>query len=53
MNLFKIFVKDDLPAVGLTGFREKKQDYTQTPPANYNFNRQIFTANYTKNFFLM
>ncbi len=52
MNLFKIFTKEK-QAVGLSCFRDKKEVYTYEKSSNYNINRQIFTANYTKNFFLM
>lgn len=53
MDLLNLFIKDDVPAVGLTGFRDVKKDVYTPENKDFNFNRQIFTANYSKNFFLV
>ncbi|MBR1424897.1 hypothetical protein IJ579_04985 [bacterium] len=53
MDLLKFFIKDDVPAVGLNCFRDTKEDYSYIPRETYNYNKQIFTPNYTKNFFLL
>lgn len=53
MDLLKFFIKDEVPAVGLTCFRDKKEEMKFTPPKHYNYNRQIFSADYSKNFFLL
>lgn len=53
MDLLNLFIKDDVPAVGLTGFRDEEKDSYCTNDKDFNFNRQIFTANYSKNFFLV
>lgn len=54
LELLKLFIKDEVPAVGLTRFKDKKEkifDYGEPPKLN--FNRPIFKPNYSNNFFLM
>lgn len=53
MELIKFFFKDEVPAVGLTKFKDKK-DYAPTYQIpTINFNKQIFKPNYKNNFFLL
>lgn len=53
MELLKFFIKDEVPAIGLTQFKEKKEknSYYETP--KFNFNKPIFKPNYSNNFFLL
>ena len=54
LELLKFFIKDEVPAIGLTRFKDKKEksfDYGEPPKLN--FNRPIFKPNYSNNFFLM
>lgn len=53
MELLKFFIKDEVPAVGLTKFKEEKEDYHIAQPLRLNINRQVFKPNYSNNFFLM
>ena len=52
MELLKFFIKDEVPAVGLTKFRDAKEKCT-VEPLRLNINRQIFKPNYNNNFFLL
>lgn len=52
MELLKFFIKDEVPAVGLSSFKEKKNPYSYTPQPVYNFKKRAFTPNYSNNFFL-
>ncbi len=54
MELIKFFLKDEVPAVGLSKFRDKK-DYSagRNFERNYTFRKQYFKPNYNNNFFLM
>jgi len=53
MELLKIFIKDEVPAVGLTKFKEKKEEKSYNIPQRLNLNRPAFKANYSNNFFLL
>ncbi len=53
MELLKFFIKDEVPAVGLTRFREKRNPYVYTKQPELNFKRRTFKPNYSNNFFLM
>jgi len=51
MNLLKFFLKDEVPAVGLSKFRDKKsQTYYEQRERGYI--KQYFKPNYENNFFL-
>ena len=52
MELLKFFIKDEVPAVGLTKFKETT-DRSSVPPLRLDINRQIFKPNYNNNFFLL
>lgn len=52
MELLKFFFKDEVPAVGLTIFKEKNL-YRNLEPVKLDFRRQIFKPNYSNNFFLL
>lgn len=49
MDLLKFFLKDEVPAVGLNKFRDKK-DYDQKPTS---FRKKYFKPDYSNNFFLL
>lgn len=53
MELLKIFIKDDVPAVGLTKFKEKKEEKSYNIPQRLNLNRRTHKPNYSNNFFLL
>ena len=53
MELLKFFIKDEVPAVGLSKFKEKKNPYNYTRQPVLNFKRRAFKPNYSNNFFLM
>ncbi len=53
MELLKFFLKDEVPAVGLSRFKDKKDRYPGYQPPKINFNRKIFKPNYSNNFFLL
>jgi len=53
MELLKFFIKDEVPAVGLSNFRNKRNPYYQTPQPVLKFSRRAaFKPNYRDNFFL-
>lgn len=52
MELLKIFIKDEVPAVGLTKFKEKKEEKTADIPRCLNLNRPTFKQNYRSNFIM-
>ena len=52
MELLKFFIKDDVPAVGLSKFKPLKKE-CNTEPLRLNINRQLFKPNYSNNFFLL
>ncbi len=53
MDLLKFFIKDEVPAVGLTRFRDKRNNYAYYEPPKLDFKRQVFKPNYSNNFFLL
>lgn len=53
MELLKFFFKDEVPAIGLSKFKDKKTQYYQPQLKKLNFNKQIFKPNYANNFFLL
>lgn len=53
MELLKFFIKDEVPAVGLNVFREKKDLYQSYEQPRLNFQRKIFKPDYSNNFFLL
>lgn len=52
MGLLKFFLKDEVPAVGLSKFRDKKSE-CQYQQYNKGFRKQYFKPNYSNNFFLL
>ena len=53
MELIKFFFKDEVPAIGLTKFKDKREYVPVYEIPNINFNKQIFKPNYKNNFFLL
>lgn len=53
MELLKFFIKDEVPAVGLTKFKEKTDKYSYYVPQRITPVRQVFKPNYSNNFFLL
>jgi len=53
MELLKFFFKDEVPAVGLSKFKIKKEQSYPTKIKSLNLNKQIFKPNYANNFFLL
>ena len=52
MNLFKIFIKNDVPAVGLGYFRDEKPNYS-SDFMKENVRQSFLKPDYSKNFFLL
>jgi len=52
MELLKFFLKDEVPAVGLSKFIEKKEK-TYYQEQNLGFRKQYFKPDYSNNFFLL
>lgn len=53
MELLKIFIKDEVPAVGLTEFKEKKDERVNVNiPQRLNLNKQTYRQNYRNNFIM-
>ncbi len=53
MELIKFFFKDEVPAVGLSRFKEKKDLYKYYEQPKLDFQRRVFKPNYKNNFFLL
>ncbi|MBD5402558.1 hypothetical protein HDR58_07145 [bacterium] len=53
MELLKFFIKDEVPAVGLSKFKNQKEKFSYYKPSKPNFNKPIFKPNYSNNFFLI
>jgi hypothetical protein len=53
MELLKMFFKDEVPAVGLTRFKIKKEKHNSYIGQKLNFSRPVFKPNYSNNFFLL
>lgn len=53
MDLLKFFIKDEVPAVGLTRFRDRRVKYENYEPPKLNFKRPVFKPDYSNNFFLL
>lgn len=51
MELLKLFTKNEVTAVGLTQFKEKKLKYAAQKPSSYQ--RKYFKPDYKNNFFLL
>ncbi len=48
LELLKFFIKDEVPAVGLTRFKDKKEKiFDYGVPQQFDFNRPIFKPKYT------
>lgn len=56
MELLKFFLKDDVPAVGLTKFKDREPEEEKTPshvPQRLNLNRRAFKMSYSSNMYIM
>lgn len=54
MDLLKFFIKDEVPAVGLSKFKEKNDRYySNYEQPKLHINRRVFKPNYNNNFFLL
>jgi len=53
MELLKFFIKDEVPAVGLSKFKDKKERYYQYEQPKLTVNRPVFKPDYSNNFFLL
>lgn len=53
MELLKFFIKDEVPAVGLSRFKERKSKSSYYEQPKLNIQRPVFKPNYSNNFFLM
>ncbi|MCM1338065.1 MAG: hypothetical protein NC191_00150 [Muribaculaceae bacterium] len=53
MELLKFFIKDEVPAVGLSKFKVKKDSYSYENRLKINFSKPIFKPDYSNNFFLL
>lgn len=52
MELLKFFLKDEVTAVGLSKFKEKKEKYGRNEQT-FAFRKQYFKPDYSNNFFLL
>ncbi len=53
MKFLKFFLKDEVPAVGLSKFRDKKDVNAQYYDERVGFRKQYFKPDYSNNFFLL
>ena len=53
MDFLKFFIKDEVPAVGLSKFRDKRNDYSCYSEQRTGFRKQYFKPDYSNNFFLL
>ena len=53
MDLLKFFIKDEVPAVGLGKFRDKKEENEYYLNQTFGFRKQYFKPDYSNNFFLL
>lgn len=53
MELLKFFIKDEVPAVGLSKFKEDENRHYYYEPPKIKYYKQIFKPNYSNNFFLL
>ena len=53
MELLKFFIKDEVPAVGLSEFRDKRDENTRYLDQTFGFRKQYFKPDYRNNFFLL
>lgn len=53
MELLKFFIKDEVPAVGLTKFKAKKDKNSTYQPLKLQLRRPAFKPDYSNNFFLL
>lgn len=54
MELFKIFLVEEVSSIGLCKYRKKSNKYKQDFIAqNFNVNKQYFKPDYSNNFFLL
>jgi len=56
MELLKFFIKDDVPAVGLKNFKDKKEDEQADAlqiPQRLNLNRRALGMSYNRSMYIM
>ena len=53
MELLSFIFKEDVDAVGLSKFRDKKDEYPSFIDQNIKFHKQYFKPDYSNNFFLL
>lgn len=53
MELLKIFIKDEVPAIGLKKFKEKKEEKSYNIPKRLNLNRAAYRSNYRNSGYLV
>ena len=53
MNFLKFFLKDEVPAVGLSKFRDKNDNCSTKDTYTTGFRKQYFKPDYSNNFFLL
>ena len=53
MNFLKIFIKDEVPAVGLTKFRDRREETEYFLDQTFGPKKQYFKPDYSQNFFLL
>ena len=53
MELLKFFIKDEVPAVGLSKFKGERKRGNYQVPQKLNLSHPAFKPNYNNNFFLL
>ncbi len=53
MELLKIFIKDDVPAIGLSKLKLEEEVKSYKIPQRLNLNKRAFKPNYSNNLFLL
>ena len=53
MDLLKFFLKDEVPAIGLNKFRDKRDYLYRENEPPIGFRKQYFKPDYSNNFFLL
>ena len=53
MDLLKFFIKDEVPAVGLSKFKDNRDEKTRYLDETFGFRKQYFKPDYSNNFFIL
>ena len=53
MELLSFIFKEDVEAVGLSKFKDEKEDYSSFIEQNFKVHKQYFKPDYSNNFFLL